>query len=244
MNFLLHLSIRRKLTLIIMMTSVVALLIACGAFAVYEQVTYPKTMARDLSLLADVIGANSTAALTFHDTDAARDQVRALRTQSHVVSACIYGRDGKPFATYQRADAGAASWPARAEPEGTLLEHDYLAVTKPIALDGESIGTLYIRSDLQEMRARIRRYELLMLAVLVLASLVALALASRLQGFIANPVLALAGAARRVTEERDFSVRARTERLLAIYAGLLRLRPEAADITNGPGLGTRPVAVR
>jgi signal transduction histidine kinase/DNA-binding response OmpR family regulator len=208
MNFLLHLSIRRKLTLIMMMTSVVALLLACGAFVVFEQVTYRKTMARDLSLLADVIGANSTAALTFHDADAANDQVRALRTQSRVLSACIYGKDGTPFATYRREDAATVAWPALAEAEGTQFQRDYLAVSRRIDLDGERIGTIYIRSDLQEMHARVRRYELLMLAVLVLASLVALALASRLQGLISNPVLALAGAARKVAEERDFSVRA------------------------------------
>jgi signal transduction histidine kinase/CheY-like chemotaxis protein len=207
MNFLRHLSIRRKLTLIMMMTSVVALLLACGAFIVYEQITYRRTMMRDLSLLADVIGANSTAALTFHDADAARDQVRALRAQSRVVSACIYGKNGAPFATYRRGDVAAGAWPARAEAEGTQLERDYLAVSRRIVMEGETLGTIYIRSDLQEMHARVRRYELLMLAVLVLASLVALALASRLQGLIANPVLALAGTARRVTDERDFSVR-------------------------------------
>jgi len=208
MSFLLHLSIRRKLTLIMMMTSVVALLLACGAFVIYEQVTYRKTMARELSLLADVIGANSTAALTFHDPEAARDQVRALRTQPHVVSACTYGKDGRPFASYGREDGAARAWPVLAEAAGTQLERDYLAVSRSIVLDGDVIGTIYIRSDLQEMHARVRRYGLLILAVLVLASLVALALASRLQGLIANPVLALAGAARRVTDQRDFSVRA------------------------------------
>ncbi len=208
MNFLRHLSIRRKLTLIMMLTSVVALLLACGAFVAYEQVTYRKTMARDLSILADVIGTNSTAALTFRDPDAARDQVRALRAQSHVVSACIYRQDGTPFATYRREDQADGAWPARAEAAGMKLERDYLSVTRPIVLESEIIGTLYIRSDLDEMHARVRRYGLLMLAVLVLASLVALMLASRLQSLISDPVLALAGAARTVTEERDFSVRA------------------------------------
>ena len=208
MKFLLHLSIRRKLTLIMMMTSVVALLLACGAFVVYERVTFRGTMARDLSILADVIGANSTAALTFHDRDAAQDQVRALRTQPRVVSACIYDRDGTPFASYRRAADGVADWPPRAELERTRLGRDHLSVSRPIVLDGEKIGSIYIRSDLQEMQARVRRYGLLMLAVLVLASLVALVLASRLQGLISDPVLALAGAARKVTEDRDFSVRA------------------------------------
>ena len=204
MKFLHRLSIRRKLTLIMMLTSVVALLLACGAFVTYEQVTYGKTMTRDLTILADVIGTNSTAALTFRDPDTAREQVRALRAQSHVVSACIYRQDGTPFATYRRDDAPAAAWPERARAEGTRLERDYLSVSRRIVLEGEGIGTIYIRSDLDEMRGRVRRYGLLMLAVLVLASLVALALASRLQSLISDPVLALAGAARKVTEERDF----------------------------------------
>ncbi|HTM58103.1 MAG TPA: response regulator, partial [Candidatus Udaeobacter sp.] len=52
------------------------------------------------------------------------------------------------------------------------------------------------------------RYGIIMLAVLLLSSLVALGLASQLQGLISGPVLRLAGTARRVSEERDFSVRA------------------------------------
>jgi glycosyltransferase involved in cell wall biosynthesis len=43
---------------------------------------------------------------------------------------------------------------------------------------------------------------------------------------------------------RDFSVRARADRLLALYAGLLGPRPETNGITPGAGLGTRPVVVR
>ena len=71
------------------------------------------------------------------------------------------------------------------------------------------------------------------------------ALAHAMVGVLRDaPRRAAMGEIARARIERDFSVRARTERLLAIYAGLLRLRPEATDITNGPGLGTRPVAVR
>ncbi|HEY6867814.1 MAG TPA: response regulator, partial [Candidatus Eisenbacteria bacterium] len=208
MTFARHLSIRRKLTLIMMMTSVVALLLACGAFLVYEQITHRKAMARDLSLLADVIGANSTAALTFHDPDAAREQLRALRAQPHVVSACIYDQNGAPYATYLRDGGETAAWPPRADVSGTRLESDRLSVSRPVTLENERIGTVYIRSDLQEMRARVRSYALLMLGVLVLASLVAFLLASGLQRLISAPVLALAAAARRVTQDRDYSVRA------------------------------------
>ena len=208
MRPLANLSIRKKLTLIMMLTSTVALVIAGAAFLGYEFRTYRAGMERDLTILADVIGANSTAALTFHDPDAARDQVGALRAQQHVVSACIYAKNGSPFATYRRdRDAGVA-WPERAESEGTYIQNDRLSVSRHVTLDGETIGTLYIRSDLGEMHARVRRYGLIMLGVLGLASLVALLLASRLQGLISDPVLRLAATARRVSEERDYAVRA------------------------------------
>ena len=202
------LSIRRKLTLLMVLTSVVALALACAVFLGYESLTFRRSMERDLVTLADVIGANSTAALTFHDPDAARDQVGALRAQPHVVSACIYGRDGRPFAAFRRDPGRSAVWPPRGSDESTLLENDHLSVTRRIRLDGETIGTIYLRSDLAEMHARVRRYGLIMLGVLVLATFVALLLATQLEGVISGPVLELAATARRVTEARDYAVRA------------------------------------
>ena len=59
-----------------------------------------------------------------------------------------------------------------------------------------------------------------------------------------EPRRAAMGEIARARIVRDFSVHARTERLLALYAELRRLRPEATDTPNGPGIGTRPVAVR
>ena len=208
MSLLRRLSLRRKLTLLMLLTSVVALLLACGAFVAYEQITFRNSMARDLALLADVIGANSTAALTFHDSDAAREQLRSLRAQAHVIAACIYGRNGAPFAVYTRVEGAAGAVPGQAVPPGTVLARDDLTVSRPIVLAADTIGTIVVRSDLGEMRARVRGYGLLVLAVLVLASLAALVLASRLQRVISGPVLELAGATRRVAEKRDFSVRA------------------------------------
>ncbi|MGH7741042.1 MAG: ATP-binding protein, partial [Candidatus Eiseniibacteriota bacterium] len=189
-------------------TSLVALLIACAAFLGYDQVTYRGTMTRDLSLLAEVIGDNCTAALTFHDPDAARDLVGALRAQQHVVSACIYDIEGRPFASYQRNAGRAEVWPPHAQAEGALIQSNGLSVTRRVRLDGETIGSVFIRSDLDEMHQRIRRYGLIMLAVLLVGSLAAFLLASQLQRVILRPILALAQTARHVTLHRDYTMRA------------------------------------
>jgi signal transduction histidine kinase/CheY-like chemotaxis protein len=208
MSFFQNLSIRKKLTVITTLTSVVALLLACGAFLRYELVTFREKLSRDLTILAEVIGANSTAALTFKDAHAAGDALSALKVQRHVESACIYDKSGHPFANYLRGRPSAEDWPPIAPVEGARLARDRLSVARRVWLDDEPVGMVYIRSDLDEMRSRLGRYGVIVLAVLLTASLVALGLASMLQRVISSPVTHLADVARVVTQDRNYRVRA------------------------------------
>ncbi len=203
-----HLRLRHKLTFITMLTSVVVLVIACGAFLGYELWTFQRTMSRDLAILGDVVGDNTTAALTFGDNDAANGVLASLRAQHHVTAACVYDADGAPFASYRRDTGDVPLWPDRRPTETLMRDHEWLAVARPIVLDHETIGTVYIRSDLAEMQARVRRYALIMLAVLLTSTLVAFVLASILQSVISGPLLGLAAVTRAVRETRDYSKRA------------------------------------
>ena len=154
MSRMLNLPLRHKLTLITMLTSIAVLVLACGAFLGYELLTFQRTMARDLATLGDVIGDNSTAALTFGDSDAATGVLSSLHAQRHVVSACVYGPDGRAFATYRRDPGKDVAWPDRARDDAFERRPTWLGVFRPIVLDHENIGTVYIRSDLGEMQAR------------------------------------------------------------------------------------------
>ncbi|MEO5989539.1 MAG: response regulator [Candidatus Eisenbacteria bacterium] len=211
MKALRDLSIRTKLTFITMLTSIVVLVLACGAFLGYELFTFRNSMSRDLAILGDVIANNSTAALTFDDATAAREALSALRAQRHVMSACIYSKDGMPFATYRRDPGETPAWPSRSAAGPVRVANNWLAVQRPVSLADEIIGTVYIRSDLLEMHARIRRYGLIVALVILTASLVALLLASTLQRLISAPVLHLAAVARRVSTTRDYSERAEAQ---------------------------------
>ena len=208
MTPLLNLRLRHKLTLITMLTSTVVLVLACGAFLGYELLTFQRTMARDLAILGDVIGDNSTAALTFGDSDAATGVLASLRAQKHVVSACVYGPDGRAFATYRRDPGTAVAWPERARDDAFERKPQWLGVFRPVVLDHENIGTVYIRSDLGEMQARVRRYAWIVGVVLLTSTLIAFVLSSLLQGVISGPLLHLAAVIREVSESRDYSKRA------------------------------------
>jgi PAS domain S-box-containing protein len=202
------LSIRHKLTVIIMLTSSVALLLACVAFVLYDLVTFRRAMTRDLSTLAEIIGQNSTAALAFNDPNSAREILSALRAKPHITSACTYTWDGEVFARYKREDVKGSSLPPAPQPDGSRYGRGRLAIFRRIILDGEPVGTIYIESDLRETDARLKRYAGIVGLVMLASSFVAFLLSSKLQRVVSEPILGLAQTAKAVSVEKNYSLRA------------------------------------
>ena len=83
------LPLRHKLISIIVATSGISLLVASAAFVAYDKSTFREKMVRDVSVEADIIAMNSTAALTFEDFDSARTTLSALNKEPSVVVAAL-----------------------------------------------------------------------------------------------------------------------------------------------------------
>ena len=112
MQRFLDFSIRGKLILIMVLTSGLALVVACGAFLLNERISSRKDIEAEVSSLSQVIAANSTAALAFRDRAGAKEILTALRSQPHIVAACIYAKGGGVFARYSRDPAALDRLPA------------------------------------------------------------------------------------------------------------------------------------
>src|SRR6202007_912069 len=121
----------------------------------------------------------------------------ALRAEPHVVAACIYTKDGRPFATFLRGES-RRDLPRRPGREGYAYVDDHLVVFQNVVFDGDRIGVVYLKRDLRDMHERLERYGEIVLVVLLVASLAALLLSSMLQRVISRPVLHLAERAGRV----------------------------------------------
>src|SRR5579863_3292317 len=145
------LSIKGKMQAAILFTTGAALLLSSAAFLAYDLVMYRSVMANDLSTLADLIGSNSTAALTFNDPKAAKEILQGLKAQPHIVSACIYSGDGEVFTTYRREGGQQNISPPVVKRTGSEFKGDRLEVFHRISLDGQKIGMVYLESDLTEM---------------------------------------------------------------------------------------------
>ncbi len=202
------LSIKWKLTWIILGTSTATLLLACAAFVGYELSTFQDRMVQEISTLARVIGENSKAALTFQDPESAEGTLAVLANEEHIEAAAVYEADGRLFALYYRGDV-THLFPLPERPGmGHQFEGDYLELFQEIFLDEEKIGSIFLRTDMQEMYARLRQYALIVSFVLLASILFAAVLSRQLQGVISGPIIELEQTARRISEEKDYSNRA------------------------------------
>ncbi len=199
--------IQLKLTLISLVTSLAALLIAGGAAFAYEQAVARQAMVQNLSLLARMIGYNCASSLAFNDPDSAAQTLNGLSLQPHVDASCVYDASGRVLASYRRNPALAATWP---NPVGAWSRFgpDSLESLQTIQFKGETIGSVYLRSDLTELKERYRRYAFVLAAATLIAGLAGLVIASSLYRAISDPVANLVAVAGRVAAERNYSHRA------------------------------------
>jgi PAS domain S-box-containing protein len=198
-------SIRRKIMAVTMLTSVVVLVMTVTAFIVYDVVTFRESMRRSLTTLAQVTAENSTAALAFGNEKDAADTLSALRLEPQIVAAALYDSSGKLFARYP-TNLAVASFPAPAS--GYHFADGHLFLFQRVIRDNNLLGNLYLESDLRYFYERVKIYSAIAALIMFGSLVAALVLANRLQKRISDPIIALAAAARTVSERRDYSVRA------------------------------------
>ena len=210
MRFLTNLSLRRKQMLIIMLTSSVALLLACAAFIAYDTVTFRRELSEKITILADAIGNNCAAAIDFNDPKTAKETLGGLRADDSIVSASVYSRDGRVFAVYQR-DTASSFVPPAVQPTSQEFTSDELHLFRAIKQGGVMTGTIFVASNLKNLSARRMSYVVIVGLVFLTSLLVALVLSSRLQRLVSNPILHLAEVARAVAQDKNYSLRAKKQ---------------------------------
>jgi signal transduction histidine kinase len=215
-------SISTRLTIMNMLVSGVALLLACAGFFAYDQVTFRQGLVRTLSAQAQLIGSNSISAILFNDPQAASRTLSALKNSTNVDSAGILTIDQRAFAEYRRDSTDQLiTLPllSGGQVETYRFGSTHVVLIRTIFSEGKPIGYVYLRADLTEIDRRLRRYALIALSVLLISLLVAMLISSAFRKSVAQPIIQLAETARAVSRNRDYSVRvppAREQNELAV----------------------------
>ena len=201
------LPIKNKVMSVIMLTSVSALLLTTTAFMLYDLLTYRQAVLDHLQTLASLTADNSTAPLAFKNEKEGRETLASLHADPHVLAAALYDQQGQLFVRYP-PERPFVDFPLQPGPLGDFREGGYRSFFVPVIQEGKRQGTLYMKADLGAVYSRLRLYLGISLLVLAGSVLLALAISNSLQRRITEPILALAEAARVVSERNDYSVRA------------------------------------
>lgn len=208
MRWLRSISIGRKVVAITMPTTVITWLLASAFFVVYETRSFERTTERELSTMSHLIAETSAPALTFNDTQTAVESLAGLKGESRILAGAIYDRQGRVFAAYVRQDATGEKIPPQPPAIGLIRTPGFITYTSPLRLAENRVGTLFIKSDMQEMRARLQGYVGIVASVLVFSLVVAFLTSSALQRVVSDPVRKLAEAASSVSAGNNYSIRA------------------------------------
>ncbi len=204
-----NLSIKRKLTLITMLTSSAALVLSSFSFLIYDLISFRHLLIEDLMTQAEIIGYNSAGAMEFKDVPAATATLSALTAKEGVITAGLYSRDSKMFAHYARNNSVIPSLlPAHSQDKGYRFEGGNLQVFHDVTLNGEHLGTLFLQSDMRQWSVRAKRYAGILCIFVLISGLFALFVSSKLQRLISGPILHLEDTMRMVSANRNYEVRA------------------------------------
>ncbi len=204
--------IRRKLLLMTLTSSAVALVLASGGFLAWDVVQFRSEIRTDMLAQARIVGENVGPAITFSDERAAIENLAVLQLRPHVRMACLYDRNGSLFGAYTRDTTAVC--PAQ-PPTETRFGWDAFDVIWPVQSNvgvadsaRDRVGVLYIGRELEDVYARLRIGGATMVGLLLVAIGAAFLIASRMQRAIASPLLQLADTARTISTTRDYSLRA------------------------------------
>src|ERR1041385_6875866 len=195
-----------------MVASSAALLLVAAGFISYEMLTRRQNMTHDLSTLAEVIGNESTAAVEVGDEDRAKEILSALSAKKHIVAAALYNETGHLVAGYHGASSPGETFPKFPQRDGSQFTESDLTIFheihNPKTKEHEKLGTLYLKSDLEEMKQRLASLGTMVVMILLASSVITFFLSGILQRIISRPIFHLAKTARAVSTEKNYSVRA------------------------------------
>ncbi|PLX18567.1 MAG: hypothetical protein C0599_12080 [Salinivirgaceae bacterium] len=199
-------SIKIKIVSIIILVTIIALVLAGTIFFAYDKKQFEKRTINDLSILAQVIGNNSTAAITYNDQETAREILNSLVAEKQVKYASIILRGNDTLTTYKKSKDFK---PKNLETvnDTNFFNNDDLFLQKSILLNNDTIGRIAIQSSLDEYKQRMKNFFNIIAIILLTALGIAVLLSLKLQQLISRPILSLADAMEVVSKNKDFSVR-------------------------------------
>ncbi len=202
-------SLKRRLLLLLAAITALAVLATSAAFLAFEVGQIRESMVRGLSGLADVLSTNLEAELAFGTPRDSERSLAALQGHRSIRSVVIRTPSGEVFATYPAGldRSRIPEPPSGGEPSAWTYRGDSLFFFRRVRTEDRLVGWIQIEGSRAELLPRLRAAALMLGGIAIAVFLMVLAASFFLQRRLFRPLLELAGVARRITREQDYSIR-------------------------------------
>jgi len=201
-----NISIRGKLILMQVFTSVIVLGLCFAVFVISHIKDYKVRKVNSMTGLARVIGTNSIPTFQFKDNDYAKQILDDLQQISpEVLNACILDKQKNVFANYTKpgADTFQFTLPAPGAKQFGFTSHN-LFVYSSIINNNDTLGTVCLRTDLEELKdIKATQYSIVLILLIVGIGL-SFFIAFIVQLYISMRILHLTNVMKEVNETGDY----------------------------------------
>jgi PAS domain S-box-containing protein len=191
-------------------TSAFAIISGLILYSILDVINYKEEIKDNASLNAALVGEYCRAPLLFGYQDEAEDALKKLDAIPDVVNACVYDKNNKPFAYYNKKPTNNFSFPVLSN-QNTISHQNYLHVFKPLIFNNEKYGTIYLRVSIVSINEKITNTVFIIVLLLLGLGFPIYFLASKLQRLISSPITELADITNRITEAEDYSIKVETD---------------------------------
>lgn len=217
--------IRRKLMLIVLVTSVIVTGMTTVIFYVADLLSFHSHEVEHRRSLAEMICRDTRHAVALNSRSHAAETLRSLAGDDHIQSAWIVLKSGEVFASYVRYPGKGGLRTVEAGGR-VMLAPDALADDRggPAGIfssiktvfacdDKETAGcTTIIVSDMRELTSRMEDYLAMVLLVLWGVAVLGYLVTYRLQRIITDPLTSVVNAMERIRATKDYSLRVESGR--------------------------------
>ena len=215
-------SLRKKLTLLMLIASEAVMLMAVTILAVNSMIHMRASSQHELVTLADVMAESVTASVAFMRPDSTVEALETLQVKPDIVAAFVFDEPGDLFAEYHSVNSDHSFHYERAPDTFTetveidwrqVLTRDFwtikpLVVTRPIVYANDPLGTITLVDNLHVLDETLESYLHTLLLVVLVSIFFAFLLSRFLQHIISKPIFSLIAQIKLIANERDYSIRA------------------------------------
>ncbi|MDR3390707.1 MAG: PAS domain S-box protein [Sulfuriferula sp.] len=200
--------VRRKLTVIAILSAGVALLFAAVVSTTQQWVVYRSELINTVNSNTGIVSINSAAALQSRDKTSAQATLNALQTIDYIDFAAIEDNDGKLFAIYMHPSRAPTPLRELLADSGQTFSTKHIDLYRPVMFGGKRIGTIHVQASLLPVYQQLIWNLMFMLAVMLIGLGMVWALIVRMQPNVTGPIERLLELMRTVSRDRNYALRA------------------------------------